>query len=325
MSKHSIRSLTILLTTFLPVFPLFAQTPPTPVKTSPAEKAVQLARQGHCKEAIPALRRVVATATSPTDLRKNAAIAGLRCALAVDDRDAANSFLQLLQRQFPQDPDILFIVVHAYSDLSTRAAQDLGRIAPQSIPAQKLMAEAFEMQGNWDQAQHEYEVMIAKEPNTLGLHYLYGRSLLSEPNVSPEKVERARQQFEKELEIDPNNAGAHYILGELARQRADCEQAVPHFSQATKLDPNFGEAYLGAGSCLITLKKYDDAVAQLRIAERLMPFNGSVHYALATALSFSGQKEEAQKEFAMHRKLTAAAAPRGAAPAATPPSNDQPQ
>ncbi|HXX17185.1 MAG TPA: tetratricopeptide repeat protein [Candidatus Eremiobacteraceae bacterium] len=259
----------------------------------------------------------MAAAATSTDVRKNAGIAGLRCALTIDDRDAAVAFLELLHKQFPRDPDILFVVVHAYSDLSTRTAQDLGRIAPQSIPAQKLMAEAFEMQGNWDQAQHEYEVMIAKEPNMSGLHYLLGRSLLSEPNASPEKIERAQREFEKELEIDPSNAGAHYILGELARQRADCEQAVSDFSQAIKLDPNFAEAYLGAGSCLISLKKYEDAVAQLRIAERLMPYNGSVHYALATALSFSGQKEEAQKEFAIHRKLTAAAAP--------PPVNQTPQ
>ena len=322
MSKQSIRSLCFFLTVFFPIFPLFAQTPSAPVKTSTAtaEKAIQLAQQGSCKEAIPQLRRVVATPANSSDLRKNAAVAGLRCALTIDDRDAADSFLQLLHNQFPQDPDTLFIVVHAYSELSTRTAQDLGRMAPQSIPAHKLMAEAFEMQGNWDQAQHEYEAMIAKEPNTSGLHYLLGRSLLSEPNVSPEKVERARQQFEKELEIDPNNAGAHYILGELARQRADCQQAVAHFSQATKLDRNFAEAYLGAGSCLITLKQYDDAVVQLRIAERLTPFNGSVHYALATALSFSGQKEEAQKEFAIHRKLTAASAPPPVSP-----STPQPQ
>jgi hypothetical protein len=35
-----------------------------------------------------------------------------------------------------------------------------------------------------------------------------------------------------------------------------------------------------------------------------MPVNGSAHYALATALNPSGQKEEAQKEFGIHRSLT---------------------
>ena len=277
-----------------------------------AEKAIEAAEQGQCKEAIPSLKRAVNASSNAADLRKNAGILGLRCSLSTDDRDAANVFLQQLHRQFPTDPDILFIVVHAYSDLSTRTAQDLGRTAPQSIAAHKLMAEAFEMQGNWDQAQHEYEEMIKKEPNALGLHFLFGRSLLSRPNVGPETIELAKHEFEQELEIDPNNAGAHYILGELARKRGDCEEGAAQFRQATKSDPNLAEAYLGLGYCLIDLKKYGEAITPLRVAERMLPFDGSVHFALATALNSSGQKEEAQKEFEIHRKLTAARAPSNA-------------
>lgn len=302
----------LLLAALFSPLPLLAQSPSAAPPASTAitpEKAMELAEHGQCKEAIPSLKRAVGNPGTASDVRKNAAVLGLRCALSVDDRDSADSFIQLIHRQFPQDPDLLFIIVHAYSDLSSRTAQDLGRTAPQSIPAQKLMAEAFEMQGSWDQAQHEYEVMIQKEPNMASLHFLLGRSLLSQPNPGPEVIERAATEFKKELEIDPKNAGAHYILGELARKKDNCDEADAHFSQATKLDVNFAEAYLGWGYCLTTQKKYDEAIAQLRIAERLMPMNGSVHYALATALSFSGQKDEAQEEFAIHRKLTAAAAP----------------
>jgi tetratricopeptide (TPR) repeat protein len=264
---------------------------------------MELAEQGRCTEALPGLKRAVSSSGSSADLRKKAEVLGLRCALSIDDRNSADTFIELLHKQFPQDPEVLFILVHAYSDLSTRTAQDLGRTAPQSIPAQKLMAEAFEMQGNWDQAEHEYEVMIKKEPNLVGLHFLLGRSLLSQPNPSPEVIERAKQEFQKELEIDPKNAAAHYILGELAHKKENCEEADEHFSEATKLDVNFAEAYLSWGDCLITLKKYDEAVSKLRIAERLMPRNGSVHYSLATALTRLGQKEEAEKEFAIHRSL----------------------
>ena len=38
-----------------------------------------------------------------------------------------------------------------------------------------------------------------------------------------------------------------------------------------------------------------------------MPGNPAVHHALATALERSGHKEEAEKEFAIHRSLTSAA------------------
>ena len=75
------------------------------------------------------------------------------------------------------------------------------------------------------------------------------------------------------------------------------------YTQAVKIDPNLGEAYLGWGYCLVNLKKYEDAIAPLRTAERLIPANPEVHHSLGTALERSGHKDEAQKEFALHEKL----------------------
>jgi len=269
------------------------------------DKALTLAEQGHCQESISALKRAM-TGQIPPETRKKAGIVGLRCSLTLDNRDAALDFLRLLGKQFAQDPDVLFILVHAYSDLSTRTAQDLGRTAPQSIPAHKLNAEALEMQGKWEPAQLEYEGMIEKEPNAPGIHFLLGRLLLSRPDVGPDAMERAKQEFLKELEVDPNNAGAHYVLGELARRDEKWDEAISRFSQAAKLDSNFAEAYLSWGVCLVTVKRYEDAIPPLRVAKRLTPGNPAIHHALATALERSGHKEEAEKEFAIHRSLDSA-------------------
>lgn len=285
-----------------------AQTPKkNPVGTASAatpEKALALAQQGHCKEAIPGLKRAIAEPAA-SDVKKDAGVSGLRCALAIDDRNSAGDFIRALSKQFPNDPDILFILVHAYSDLSTRTAQDLGRNAPQSVAAHKLNAEALEMQGKWDDARREYETILEKEPNASGIHYLLGRLYLSQPEGDAKLLEKAKEEFIKELAIDPNNAGAHYILGQLETKEEAWEQAVEQFSQAAKLDPNFAEAYVGWGFSLVTLKKYQEAIEPLRRAEALTPGNPAVHYALATALSRSGHKEEAEKEFAIHRNLTA--------------------
>jgi tetratricopeptide (TPR) repeat protein len=224
--------------------------------------------------------------------------------LALDDRDSTAEFIRLLTKQFSKDPDVLFVIVHAYSDLSTRTAQDLGRNAPQSIAAHKLNAEALEMEGKWEPAQLEYEGIIQKDPNARGIHFLLGRLLLSRPDAGADAAERARQEFQKEIQIDPSNAGAHYILGELARRDEKCDEAIPQFSEAANLDSNFAEAYLGKGLCLVTLKKYEEAIPPLRSAERLTPGNPEVHHTLATALQRSGHKVEAEREFAIHRSLT---------------------
>jgi tetratricopeptide (TPR) repeat protein len=280
------------------------------------EESLKLSEQGHCRQAIPGLKRAMAPQNGQ-ETRKRAGVAGLRCALALDDRDLTAEFIRLLNRQFPKDPEILFIVVHAYSDLSTRTAQDLGRIAPQSVAAHKLNAESLEVQGKWDEAQREYETILEKQPNALGIHYLLGRCYLSRPDADSKAFEKAKEEFTKELETDPKNAGAHYVLGQIASKNEAWDEAIDQFSQAANLDANFAEAYLGWGFSLLTLKKYEDAIAPLRKAEALTPGNPAVHYALATALSRSGHKEEAEKEFEIHRSLTST-------PANTPGGNKQP-
>ena len=267
-----------------------------------------MAEQGRCHEALAGLKQTM-NGQFPAPTRKQAGVLGVRCALAVDDRDSTIDFLRLLNKQFARDPDVLFVVVHAYSDLSTRAAQDLGRTAPQSIAAHKLNAEALEMEGKWEPAQFEYEGILEKDPNARGIHFLLGRVLLSRPDAGPDAPARAKQEFLKELQIDPNNADAQYILGELARRDENWDEAISRFSQAAKLNPNFAEAQLGIGSCLVAVKKYEEAISPLRAAEQLMPRNPEVHHALATALARSGHKDEADKEFAIHRSLTSAQGP----------------
>lgn len=269
------------------------------------EKALRLAEQGRCRESLSALKRAL-TIQIASDTKKEIGVVGVRCSLAVDDRDSTLDFIHFLHKQFPLNPDVLFVVTHAYSDLSTRTAQDLGRTAPDSFAAHKLNAEALEMQGKWEPAQAEYEWMIKEDPNAPGIHFLLARLLLSRPDVGPDATERAKQELTKEIQVDPNNAGAIYILGELDRRDQKWDEAISRYKQALKIDPNLGEAYLGLGYCLVNLKKYEEAIPPLRTAEQMMPANPEVHSSLGTALQRSGHKDEAQKEFAIHEALISA-------------------
>jgi tetratricopeptide (TPR) repeat protein len=270
------------------------------------EKALSLAEQGHCRESVPALKRALNSQVA-SDTKKQIGVAGVRCSLALDDRDSTVDFIRFLHKQFPLDPDVLFVVTHAYSDLSTRTAQDLGRTAPDSFAAHKLNAEALEMQGKWEPAQAEYEWMIKKDPNAPGIHFLFARLLLSRPDAGPDATDRAKQELLREIQLDPNNAGAIYILGELDRRDQKWDDAISRYRQAVKVDPNLGEAYLGLGYCLVNLKKYEEAIPPLRTAAQMMPQNPEVHNSLGTALQRSGHKEEAQKEFAIHETLISGA------------------
>lgn len=300
-----------LLTLILSGLSLGQNTAPQPSAAAAANHAISLATSGHCADAISELKRALRQSIG-VELKKKAGLAGLRCAMTHNQPYDAADFLQILNRDFHDDPEVLYQTTHAYSDLAIRASQDLLRVAPSSYQVHELNAESLETQGKWDEAAAEYRKILEMNPTLAGIHYRLGRLLLSKPNPGPDAVEEAKKNFEQELKIDPQNAGAEYVLGELARQSNQFPEAVDHFSRATKLDASFAEAYLGLGSSLIGEKRYADALQPLQTGVKLQPENPAGHYDLATALSRTGHKEEAEREFAIHRKM------QEANPAATP-------
>src|SRR6266700_5463893 len=272
--------------------------------SSPVARALHLADSGRCKEAIPLLKRALPQ-TSDKDLKRTAGLDGVRCAMTTNQFDAAEDFLRMLNREFPGDPEVLYTSVHTYSDLATRASQQLATAAPNSAQAHELNAESLELQGKWDEAAKEYRQILQMNSQLPGIHFKLGRLLLSEPNPPADAAEQAKKEFQQELQIDPSNAGAEYVLGELARQAQDSDGAIQHFSRATKLDPHFPDAFLGLGMAFITAKKFPDAVPALEAAVKLEPQNPAAHYNLGLAYTRVGRKEEADRQFAIHREMVA--------------------
>ena len=274
------------------------------IPANASKHALELAKDGHCREAVPLLKKSVSQ-SSDKDFSHTAGLAGLRCAMVTNQFEAAQDFLRTLVREFPSDPEVLYAEVHTYSDLATRASQQLATRAPDSAEAHELNAEALEMQGKWDQAEKEYHQILQMDPQLPGIHFKLGRLLLSEPNPPADAAEQAGTQLQQELKIDPSNAGAEYVLGELARQAQDSDGAIQHFSRATKLDPNFSDAFLGLGMAFITAGKFPDAVPALEAAVRLEPQNPGAHYNLGLAYTRVGRQEEADRQFAIHREMVA--------------------
>jgi len=286
--------------------------------SSNAETALRFAQTGKCGEAVPALKSALQNVRGK-DLKRKVALAGVRCGMLSNQPNAAMDFLRVLNRDFPDDPEVLYVTTHIYSDLSTRAAQQLALKTPNSPQAHELNAESLEMQGKWDLAEKEYQTILQQNPRAPGIHFRLGRLLLSKPNPPPTVADDAKKEFQQELEIDPNNAGAEYVLGELARQAQQWDEAVQHFSQAAKLDAGFGDAFLGLGSTLISQKKFADAITPLEKAVKLEPQNPAAHYNLATAYVRTGRKQDADKEFEVHRAMMQ----KTAGPEQQPPANPQ--
>lgn len=284
---------------------------------SSAEHAVSLAQSGHCQEALPLLKQARLQASNK-DLKRSIGFAGVRCATFSSQSDTALDFLRFLNHEFPHDPEVLYLSVHTYSDLSNRAAADLATTAPNSAQGHELHAETLENEGKWDEAAKEYRLVLEQSPHLPGIHFRLGRLLLSKPNPSPEEAAEAKKEMQQELEIDPSNAGAEYVLGEMARQNQQWDEAIEHLSRAAKLDPGFGDAYVGWGGSLVSAKKFSEAIPPLETAVKLQSGNPAAHYLLAIAYARSGRKEDGDREFAIQQKLTQKGA------AGEPAANSQP-
>lgn len=282
-----------------------------PISPNAAEHAASLAESGRCTEALPLLTKSVVHVTDK-ELQKRIGLDGVRCATTLQQQEPLLEFLRVLSRQFPHDPEVLYVLTHAFSDLSAASARELARTAPNSIPALEMDADANEQQRNWDAAEKDYQKILKENPRYPGIHFRLARLLLSKPNPAPDFAEQATKELQQELDIDPSNAGAEYVLGELARQAKDLAAAEQHLSRATQLDPSFSDAYLALGMSLITDKKYEEAVAPLEKAVKLQPDNPAGHYSLATAYARTGRKEDAEREFDLQQKAAERAGGPGA-------------
>ena len=281
-----------------------AQTKPAAapvVSAATIEQSIDLAAKGRCQEALPVLKRSAAR-VSDKDLKYRAAMATARCAMSLDQAEAAVAALFLLNREFPHNPEVLYISTHYYGELASRASQDLAANAPASYQALELEAEAMESQNRWDDAAALYRKILAQNPGVPRIHFRLGRVALSKVE-SPENTEEARKDFEEELQVDPNNAAAEFSLGEIARRGGQWSDAVPHFTNAGKLDPGFAEAFLALGISLNSSERYSEAVGPLEHYVKMLAGDPAGHYQLALAYARLGRKEDAARETGIQRQI----------------------
>ncbi len=280
-----------------------------PDAAASAQHALKLAEAGRCKEALPALLRAVPR-LADKELLYRAAMGQARCAMAAEDAQNAVSALMLLKRNFPDDPEVLFVSTHYFSQLAMRTSQELAAKAPESVQARRLEAEAFESQGKWDEAAGMYRGILKDKPNEPGIHYRLGQVLISKAGDSG-SLDEARAELQKELQIDPRSAPSHFVLGELDRRAAKYDDAARHFTRASEIDPEFAEAYLGLGMSLTAAAKFAEAVKPLETYVKMLPGDPAGHFQLALAYGRTGNREGAQREMVLQKD---AAAKRAAGP-----------
>jgi TolB-like protein len=99
---------------------------------------------------------------------------------------------------------------------------------------------------------------------------------------------------EKAIELDPLLAEAHDALGMVYARYAQWEQSETSFRRAIELDPNRSTTYVAFDmNLLLPLGRIEEALHQIRIAEKADPLSPEVHAATGWVLISAGRYDEA--------------------------------
>jgi len=262
--------------------------------TDSLERGIDLASTGHCLEALAILKKA-APETPDKGLRYKAAMASAQCGMSVDQEDTVVKALLLLNREFPDDSRVLYITTRYYSELADRAARRLMNRNPDSAEAQEIVAEAYQARGEYENAMAKYRKILEQYPNQPGVHYQLARIILAKPPTQA-STEEARKELEEEVRINPSSPAAEFMLGDLAWREQKSEEAIEHFSRATKLNVTLAQPYLGLGIALNGAGRFAEAIESLKKYLQLNPEDPAGYYQLAIAYARTGNRQEAERQ-----------------------------
>jgi TolB-like protein len=144
-----------------------------------------------------------------------------------------------------------------------------------------------------------YQQVIAKDPRFApayaGLAAAYAASSAQGfENDHGDDLAHMRAAAEKAIQLDPLLAEAHEALGMEYARDGQWTQAERSFRRSIELDPSYSVADADlAIYVLLPVGRIDEALRQMRIAEKADPLSPFIQNALWWALLYSGRYEEA--------------------------------
>jgi adenylate cyclase len=159
-------------------------------------------------------------------------------------------------------------------------------------------AHIFDYQNRWSDdpdnslqlAKQYAQKAVAKDTNEPLAHCVAGMAAVFEKDL-----DRAKIEVDLALRLNPNSAIAHNLLGSIRMYLGQPLDAIPAIEQAMRLDPAFNHQFLHfLGTAYLFAGKYETAAALLRERVMLVPETDFSRVALASALGYLGQVEEAR-------------------------------
>jgi tetratricopeptide (TPR) repeat protein len=197
----------------------------------------------------------------------------------------------------PNDFQADYLLARTYRNLSLSTLEQLLETAPNSYAAHELLAETYQNAEQNEKALAEYRIVASIVPDLPGVHFSIGHLLLK-----MNQQDQARDELAAELRLNPDNPQANAEMGTILLDRVDAVNATPYLEKAVQLEPEQWITYQQLGKAYYLQKDYAKAETALRQAVRHDP-KGLAHYQLGLVYRSLGQKEAANEQFEISRKL----------------------
>ena len=113
----------------------------------------------------------------------------------------------------------------------------------------------------------------------------------------------ALKSLRRTLALKPENPDALALSGAILADRGESAEAERLLLRAINLDKNHFNSHHDLGRLLVRNRRYEESLPILQRASSLKPENADVHYQLFLTLSRLKRPAEAEREFAVYKKL----------------------
>lgn len=216
---------------------------------------------------------------------------------------AAVSFLREAMARDPQD--LPYRLVLAHSCLWSKQYQcvldvyhQILSINAESAEADMLAGEAYDQMRDDSDAIQEFRNAVKIDPKYPGVHFGLGYLLWCKNDLA-----EAAQQFQLEADNVPRDAQTLAYWGDSELRLNHPEAARPLVERALKIDDSQELAWLDLGVLDAASGRNQDALRELKRAERLAPSDSQAHWRLARLYLTMGMRSQAQAEFAKTKNL----------------------
>jgi Flp pilus assembly protein TadD len=186
------------------------------------------------------------------------------------------------------------------NNLEERALARLVEVGQDKPEFHLLLGKARLNKDDFDRALEEFRRAAEADPKLPFVHFNLGLALMNKRDF-----QAARDEFLKDIALEPDVAASYDQLGTVYSYLEDETNAEKYFREAIKQDSHLASPHFGLAKILQNRHQYTRALAELDIAERLLPTDYHIRVARGRVLQKLGRNQEAKKESRLATQILA--------------------